>query len=214
MNRTNDKKTLCVVLTGGIACGKTGISDQFKALGVPVFDTDLISRELCNIGQPLLKELALAFGNDVLKDDGSLNRRALRLKVFGNDEALTKLNAITHPAIMKELKARIAQSTAAYVIAVIPLFFEGTNQNIADRILVADANEQTQLKRLIERDHVSEQTAQAMIASQVSRKIRRKYADDLIETDRLSLSEIKDTVIKLHKIYQAGKIKAHDEINS
>lgn len=207
MCKNTKKPTRCVVLTGGIACGKTVISDQFKALGVPVFDTDLISRELCGSGKPLLKELTVAFGNDILNDDGSLNRRALRLKVFGNDEALEKLNAITHPAIMKELKDRISNCTSSYAVAVIPLFFEGKHQDLADRVLVADADEQTQLKRLIARDHVNEQTARAMITSQVSRDIRRNRADDLIETDRLSLSEIKDTVIKLHEIYQAGKAK-------
>ncbi len=197
----NNFRTFSIVLTGGIACGKTAISDNFRKLQVPVFDTDVISRELTGKGQPLLLKLKKTFGEDVISPSGELDRRALRLKVFGNEQALAKLNMITHPAIMNELRRRIKECSAPYAISVIPLFFEGQNQDIADRVLVADVNEQTQLQRLIERDHIDEKTAMNMIASQVSRKYRRDHADDLIETDHTTLDEIKEAVIKLHSFY-------------
>lgn len=197
----NNFRTLCIVLTGGIACGKTAISDNFKKLSVPVFDTDVISRELTAQGQPLLTSLKEHFGADIISASGELDRRALRLKVFGDEKALSELNQITHPAIMNELRYRIGECNAPYAIAVIPLFFEGKNQDIADRVLVADVNEQTQLQRLIQRDHIDEKTALNMIASQVSRSYRREHADDLIETDHTTLEEIKEAVIKLHSFY-------------
>ncbi len=197
----NNFRTFSIVLTGGIACGKTAISDNFKKLQVPVFDTDVISRELTGKDQPLLLKLKKTFGEDIISPSGELDRRALRLKVFGNEKALATLNMITHPAIMNELRRRIKECSAPYAISVIPLFFEGQNQDIADRVLVADVNEQTQLQRLIERDHIDEKTAMNMIASQVSRKYRRDHADDLIETDHTTLDEIKEAVIKLHSFY-------------
>ncbi len=197
----NNFHTLSIVLTGGIACGKTAISDNFKKLEVPVFDTDVISRELTAKAQPLLIELEKTFGADIINSNGELNRRSLRLKVFGDDKALAKLNQITHPAIMNELRHRINECQAPYAIAVIPLFFEGKNQDIADRVLVADVNEHTQLQRLMQRDNIDEQTARNMIASQVSRQYRREHADDLIETDHTTLEEIGEAVIKLHRFY-------------
>lgn len=197
----NKKRCLTIVLTGGIACGKTTISDNFRKLGVPVFDTDIISREVTAKGQPLLNELAKCFGDEIITAEGELNRRALRLKVFGNDKALADLNALTHPAIMNELRRRINECDAPYAIAVIPLFFEGNNQDIADRVLVADVNKETQLDRLIERDHIDKKIARNMVASQISREYRRDHADDLIETDHTTLEEIREAVIKLHRFY-------------
>lgn len=191
----------CVVVTGGIACGKTVITNFFKELGVPIFDTDIISRELTAKGQPLLSLLAQRFGAEILNTDGELNRRALRLKVFNDETALKDLNALTHPAIMSELKRRISGANAPYAIAVIPLFFEGRNQAVADRVLVIDVNEKTQLQRLMDRDNMDEETARKMVASQVPRALRREKADDLIETDDGDLHEIKQAVIKLHKFY-------------
>ena len=196
-----EHKTKCVVVTGGIACGKTVVTNFFKELGVEIYDTDIISREVTAKGQPLLSDLAQRFGTDILDAQGELNRRALRLKVFNNQEALNALNALTHPAIMNELRHRIDASLAPYVLAVIPLFFEGHHQNIADRVLVIDVNEQTQLQRLIKRDGMDEDTARKMVASQVPRSFRRSHADDLIETDDGNLDEIREAVIKLHKLY-------------
>lgn len=196
-----ERKTKCVVVTGGIACGKTVVTNFFKELGVKIFDTDIISREVTAKGQPLLIQLTQKFGTEIITKDGELNRRALRLKVFNNQKALEDLNALTHPAIMEELRHRIEDANESYVLAVIPLFFEGHNQDIADRVLVIDVNEQTQLQRLIKRDGIDEAVAKKMIASQVPRAIRRAKADDLIETDDGNLDEIREAVIKLNQLY-------------
>lgn len=194
---------LRIAVTGGIACGKTVVTDFFKELGVPVFDTDIISRELQAAGSPLLKKLAERFGRGILNPDGSLNRRALRLLVFSDDRALADLNALTHPAIMDELSRRVNSCDAPYALMVIPLFFEGTHQDIADRVLVIDVNEETQLKRLMARDGVTEEVARSMIASQVSRATRRERADDLIDTSGGVLADIRAAVVKLHDNYIA-----------
>ncbi len=197
---------LRVVLTGGIACGKTVISDDFKALGTTVIDTDVISRELSQPGSPMLKAIARALGNEVIAPDGSLLRRRVREIVFHDKSKLEKLNSITHPAIMGEALCRAQSAPGRYVILAVPLFFESQNRDYADRVLVADCSEQTQLKRLMERDGSPEDTARGILRSQVSREVRRKGADDLIETDKLSLNEIRDAVLNLHEKYSAIKV--------
>ena len=191
-------------LTGGIACGKTVVSRAFADLGVPVIDTDELSREVVERGSPLLARLAEAFGEDILRGDGTLDRRALRLKVFSGErreELLPRLNALMHPAIIEALQARYRAVSFPYVVIVIPLLFEHHLEGLCDRVLVVDAREQTQLARLTERDGIDPETAASMIASQVSRACRRGRADDLIESDRLSIEETRQTVIKLHGQY-------------
>ena len=195
------KRALRVVLTGGIACGKTVISDDFAALGAPVYDTDLISRKLTAPKSPLLAAMAARFGQDIIAPDGSLRRRALRERVFRDQKALADLNALTHPAIMKELMDEAACCTAPYCILAIPLFFESGRKDVADRVLVADCGEDAQLERLKQRDGVDEAAAKRIIASQTDRATRLAGADDVIRTDTLTLKEIKEAVIKLHKLY-------------
>lgn len=193
--------TLKIGLTGGIACGKTVVSNFFAELGVPVLDTDIISREVTAPGAALLAPLAARFGQEILQPDGSLNRRALRLKVFGNAQALADLNALVHPAILNKLAADFARVHAPYALLVIPLLFEQKLESLIDRILVCDAPEELQLQRLIKRDHLSPDTARAMIKSQTSREYRRSRADDLIEADGRPMSEIRSAVINLHHNY-------------
>ncbi len=192
-----------VVLTGGIACGKTVVSEDFKALGTEVIDTDVISRELSMPGSPMLKAIERALGPGALADDGSLNRRAVREMVFRDKQKLKELNAITHPAIMGEAMRRACAAKGHYVIMAVPLFFESGRRDYADRVLVADCPEDVQLERLMARDGSSEETARAMIASQVSRDTRRAGADDLIDTGTLSFDEIRTAVLNLHQKYQS-----------
>lgn len=199
----NSSPTLRIAVTGGIACGKTVVTDYFKELGAPIFDTDIISRELTAAGTPLLKKLAARFGAEIINEDGTLNRRALRMIVFSDDRALADLNALTHPAIMDELLLRVNACGAPYALMVIPLFFEGTHQDIADRVLVIDAAEEIQLERLIRRDGVTEEIARSMIASQVPRSLRRERADDLIDTSAGVLADIRAAVLKLNDNYIA-----------
>ncbi len=196
-------KALRIGLTGGIACGKTVISDTFKELGVPVIDTDIISREVTTPNSQALSELVKTFSKNILNDDGSLNRRALRLIVFNDKtgEALKRLNNIMHPAIINRLQELYLKQTFPYVVFVVPLLFEHNLEYLCDRILVCDASEEVQLQRLTLRDNIDINTAKAMLKSQVSRETRRQKAHDLIESDTMSIEKMRQTVIKLHEKY-------------
>ena len=193
---------LRVVLTGSIACGKTVVSDDCRALGTEVVDTDIISRELSKPGSPMLEAIAKALGAGALSEDGSLNRRAVREMVFHDKGKLGILNSITHPAIMKEAMRQACAAKGHYVIMAVPLYFEGGKGNYADRVLVADCAPEIQLSRLMARDGSSEATARAMIASQASRDTRLAGADDIIDTGSLSFDEIRTAVLNLHQKYQ------------
>jgi dephospho-CoA kinase len=170
-----------VAVTGGIASGKTAVSDRFQALGVPVVDTDLIAREVVAPGQPLLTEIGKRFGKGVIQEDGSLDRRALRELVFADSTARQELESLLHPAILAEARARIMRQAGAYVIVVIPLLAEGGGHEWIDRVLVVDVPESVQLERLQLRDGVTRSDAEAALAAQASREERLAIADDVID---------------------------------
>jgi dephospho-CoA kinase len=176
---------LRVALTGGIASGKTTVSNLFAALGVPVIDTDVIAREVVAPNQPLLAEIFQVFGTDLRRADGSLDRAALRRHVFADPALRRRLEAITHPAIdaamQQQLKALPEQTP--YALLVIPLLLEAGWQDRIDRVLVVDCPETLQVQRLVARDGVDTDAAWRMVRSQASREARLQAADDVIEND-------------------------------
>ncbi len=196
-------KALRIGLTGGIACGKTVISDTFKELGVPIIDTDVISREVVMPTMPALNQLKAAFGEEIITATGELDRRALRLLVFSDKSGakLKILNDIMHPAIIGRLQELYLQQSYPYVVFVVPLLFEHKLEYLCDRILVCDAKEEVQLERLTVRDKIDLNTAKAMLKSQVSRAERRQKAHDLIESDLLTIEKMRQSVVKLHEKY-------------
>jgi dephospho-CoA kinase len=196
-------KALRIGLTGGIACGKTVISDTFKELGVPIIDTDVISREVVMPKMPALNQLKAAFGEEIITATGELDRRALRLLVFSDKSGakLKILNDIMHPAIIGRLQELYLQQSYPYVVFVVPLLFEHKLEYLCDRILVCDAKEEVQLERLTVRDKIDLNTAKAMLKSQVSRAERRQKAHDLIESDLLTIEKMRQSVVKLHEKY-------------
>lgn len=192
---------LRIGLTGGIACGKTAASNFFKAEGICVIDADVIAREVVAKGSPLLAKISAIFGTHILNSDGTLNRKELRNIVFSDKEALLKLNTLIHPAIHEELERQANLATSAYCVLVIPLLFEHKLTAFVDRILVLDVKEETQIKRVCQRDGSSPEIAKEILKNQVSRNTRRELADDLIETDGLELTELKKLVLNLHQKY-------------
>ncbi len=197
------QRPLIIGLTGGIACGKTAIASLFVKLGVPLVDADMIAREVVMPGSPLLLKLKEAFGDIIMNDDGSLRRSRLREIVFNsnNPQKIETLNAIMQPAIKARLQEAVLSYTAPYVIAMIPLLFEQHLEHLVDRVLVVDVKPQLQLQRLMLRDSIDEKLARAMIARQVSRNLRIKNADDLVESDDSPLDQKYDVVVKLHANY-------------
>lgn len=194
------KSTFIVALTGGIASGKTAVSDRFAALGVPIIDTDVIAHQVVAIGQPALQEIRNVFGDEILLPNGSLDRKALREIVFSDPAARKKLEAITHPAIRSRVLRDISTVDADYCIVVIPLFTETGAYDWVDRVLVVDTNEETQIQRVMKRDDVSREQAETALAAQTSRQARLAMADDVIENSG-SLEDLYADIQLLHALY-------------
>jgi dephospho-CoA kinase len=191
---------LRVGLTGGIASGKTMVAELFAARGVPVIDTDEISREVVAPGEPALKRIVLEFGSEILASDGSLDRRRLRELVFSDPVQRQRLEAILHPLILEHLRRLSAQAGGPYQLHVIPLLIEGGLEDEVDRVLVVDAPLEKQIERLLERDAENEKQARAMISAQTGRKTRLSHADDVI-TNEGTVDELEAQVERLHQRY-------------
>ncbi len=187
-------------MTGGIGSGKTEATKLFTELGVPIVDVDIISHELTARGQVTLKEIAQAFGQDILNDDGDLNRTALGKKVFANSEARKSLEDILHPAIFnKALEALKKNASAPYQILAIPLLFESDRYlEIISRSLVIDSPIEMQITRASKRDGLLEADIQKIIDVQMSRTKRNSLADDLILNDG-SIEELRQKIKQLHE---------------
>lgn len=169
-------------LTGGIASGKSTVSDAFAALGAAIVDTDLISRELVLPGRPALAEIRETFGEAVINAEGGLDRRQLRTRVFADSQAKVRLEAILHPRIRDAALAAVAQarSSAPYVVLVVPLLVESGAYAWVDRVLVVDTTPEIQQRLLVARDQVDLALAQSMIQAQASREQRLAMADDVV----------------------------------
>lgn len=191
-----------VGLTGGIGSGKSEAARLFAELGVPIVDVDIISHELTASGQATLKEITEVFGKDILNSDGSLNRAALRQKVFTDCEARKKLEAILHPAIYNKAIERLQENASApYQILAIPLLFESDRYlNIINRSLVIDSDTKLQIARASKRDGLLETDIQKIIDVQMPREKRNALADDIILNDGL-IEELKEKIKQVHEKY-------------
>lgn len=173
---------ILVGLTGGIGSGKSTVSASLARRGAVIVDADAITREVQQPGSPLLAELAEAFGDHVLTADGALDRAAVAKIVFEDPDALKKLNAIVHPAVGREMNARILaeRDTDHVVILDIPLLTENPREGLQGRIVV-DVPVETQVERLVTHRGFDEADARARIARQASRDERLKTADFVID---------------------------------
>ena len=172
---------LKIGLTGGIGCGKTTVCRLFAELGVPVVDADLIARLLVEPGEPALQAIVQAFGADILQADGSLDRPKLREAIFADPAQKRRIDAIMHPRVYARIAAEVAALQADYCLIAVPLLLESKNPYTVDRVLVVDCPPQVQLERVVTRDKLSAEQAQAIVASQMPRPQRLARADDVID---------------------------------
>jgi dephospho-CoA kinase len=187
-----------VALTGGIASGKSTVADMFAALGVPVIDTDVIAREVVEPGRPALAQVAAAFGSDVLDADGRLDRKRMRERIFADADARRRLEAILHPAIRAEMERQSQAAGGPYQVLVIPLLAEGGRRDHVDRVLLVDVPEELQIQRVMWRDGVSHDAAQASLNAQATRAQRLAMADDVLRnTGRVD--DLSEQVAQLHQ---------------
>ncbi|MGL5844756.1 dephospho-CoA kinase [Aeromonas hydrophila] len=190
-----------VAITGGIGSGKTTVANQFAELGIEVVDADVIAREVVEPGTPALAAIAAHFGSAVITPDGQLDRRQLRERVFTDPQAKGWLNALLHPLIRTEMQRQCAAARSPYCLLVVPLLVENRLTALANRVLVIDVDEATQIERTCRRDGVSREQAQAILASQASRAERLAAADDVLDNQNGTPEAIKSRILALHETY-------------
>lgn len=192
---------LKIGLTGGIASGKTAVSDHFAHLGAPIIDTDRISRELVEPGKAALVEIQKQLGNRFIRTDGTLNRKLLREHVFSDAGDRKTLENILHPAIREAVECRLSElRDEPYAIVVVPLLTENGLMTMVDRVLVVDVPEALQIRRVCDRDYISEQQAEKILTAQASRAERKAIADDIIENSG-DLQALHRQIEALHRQY-------------
>ena len=186
--------SLVIGLTGGIASGKSTVSNMFRELGIPVIDADLISREVVERGEKAYKDIVDTFGEGILQKNGSLDRKALGAIVFSDETKRKQLNSIVHPAVRERLISRrdaLLEKGTRCVVLDIPLLFESGLADYADKTLVVYVDSATQLERLMERDQSSENDARQRINSQMALSQKLKLADAVIDNNGTKENTIK-----------------------
>jgi dephospho-CoA kinase len=174
---------LRVGLTGGIGSGKSEVSRRLAGHGAALIDADVAAREVVASGTPGLATVAEAFGDAVLRPDGSLDRERLGQIVFGDPELRARLNAIVHP-LVRERMAEAEQAAAAkspVVVHDVPLLAESRGRDGFDVVIVVDAPPELQLERLVDQRGMPGEQARARMAAQASREQRLAVADIVID---------------------------------
>ncbi len=193
-----------VGLTGGIGSGKSTIAYLFQALGVPVVDADIVAREIVAKGEPCLAAIAAHFGDEILLENGELNRTLLREKIFATPCEKQWLENLLHPAIRQRCLQKLADVRSPYVLFVAPLLIENQLTDLCDAILVVDVSENTQIERTMKRDRNSQALVQRIINAQVSRQTRLSYATQVLENEGdlvQTFPKLAKKVLDLHELY-------------
>ncbi|MEO6079097.1 MAG: dephospho-CoA kinase [Steroidobacteraceae bacterium] len=189
-----------IALTGGVASGKSTAAQLFAALGAKLIDTDQIAREVVTPPSPVLDRIVARFGADLLTPAGTLDRARLRSIVFADAAARADLEALTHPAIRATLASKCTQLGGPYQLIAVPLLLETATWRDYDRVLVVDADPQTQLLRLMQRDGIDENTARNMLGAQADRAERNAIADDIIANNG-DIAALAAQIETLHRRY-------------
>ena len=195
-------KSIKIGLTGGIASGKTTVSDFFKKLGIQVIDADVISHEVTKPDGSAFKEIMSLFGSNILNENGLIDRKKMRTIIFNDQNKKEELEGIIHPKVREEMLKLISKSNDHYLIISVPLLVETGMYQMLDRTLVVDCSEETQIDRLMHRDEITFQEAKSILINQADRSARLKVANDLIVNEKnVNLSELEKEVLELHKRY-------------
>ena len=194
---------LKVGLTGGIASGKSTVSEAFARLGAKVLDADKVAREVVLSGQPAWRKLQQSFGPEFFFPDGEVNRSKLRRLVFADPEERSKLNAIVHPEVMKEINRRFEQLTTsaqdAVVVVDVPLLLEVGVAHRFDRVIVVYVTENVQIKRLRQRDGLSLEGARRALSTQMVLNKKVEQADYVIDNS----GTLDETQAQVEEVWQS-----------
>jgi dephospho-CoA kinase len=173
--------------------------DQF---GIEIVDADVIARRVVEKGSIGLEAIHQHFGDEILTAEGELNRAELRTRIFANEEEKTWVNQLLHPMIRQQMEQDLQRVTSPYALLVVPLLTENNLQHMADRVLVVDVDEETQIERTMSRDKVPMEQAKSILAAQASREQRLAIADDVIKNDAKN-QKLLPQITELHKKYLA-----------
>ncbi len=196
------KTSLKVALTGGVASGKSQVSALLEGYGCLIIDLDVIAREVVEPGTAGLNELIENFGNSILSNDGTLNRKYLRDELFKKGRNRALIEQVLHPKILQKMKAAMDACTKGIVIVVVPLLVEKNLWQPFDRAIVVDCEVDNQIRRLMNREHIDQSKAEAMLLAQASRE-QRLQLNDHLPTDIIgNNSKIADLEEKVANLYQ------------
>ena len=191
------RSVLKIALTGGIASGKTLVSDLLEIHGCHIVDLDIISREVVLPGSDGLKELIGSFGKSILLPDGTLDRKNLRDELYKKGRNRAQIEQILHPKILQKMKSSMDNCQEGVMVVVIPLLVEKELWSPFDRAIVVDCETETQLARLMSRDNIDKEKAKIMLLTQTSREQRlqlnKHIPTDIIENNS-KISELKNKV--------------------
>lgn len=198
--------TVIIGLTGGIASGKSTVSAMFKERAFTVIDADIEAKRAVEKGEPAYNEIVSHFGEEILLEDGEINRQKLGSFVFYNDEERMKLNSIVHPAVrqrMTEQKDRAIAKGESLIVLDIPLLFESKLTYMVDYTVLVYVNREKQLQRLMERNGFDKEEANARIRSQMLLDEKVKLADFLIDNN----GDLENTEKQLDELLLQLKVK-------
>lgn len=171
-------------LTGNIASGKSTVADLMRQRGATLIDADVLAREVVEVGTPAYQAIVKRWGRGVLAADGTLDRAALRERVFVEPDELDALNAIVHPDVARRREVLLAAARARgdrIVVCDIPLLFERRLADMFDRIVLVDAPRPVRLERLVRERGLSDMDAMNMVAAQMPAELKRARADFIID---------------------------------
>ncbi len=189
---------LVVGITGGIGSGKSAVTERFDALGIAIVDADTAARAIVVPGETALTAIADHFGASIIMADGTLDRAALRQRVFADESERHWLEQLTHPLIGQELQRQLAAANSPYSILSSPLLLETQQKELVDCVVVVDVPEAIQLQRATLRDANSEEQIRRIMAAQMRREQRLELADIIIDNSQ-PLVELEGVVDELHK---------------
>jgi len=191
---------LVIGLTGGIGAGKTTVLQYFKLLGIDVFDSDQIARQLVRKGLPAFECIVQHFGEKIVNSEGELNRSLMRRLIFSDADERGWLEELLHPLVYKELFGRVQSSNSTYAVVEIPLLMESLRPAWVDRVLLVDSFVTERIKRVVHRDALPVEGVRAIMAQQMHADERRKLADDTLENHHAK-ADLQQQVQNLHSFY-------------
>ncbi|MEM8942863.1 MAG: dephospho-CoA kinase [Pseudomonadota bacterium] len=193
-----EQRPFVVGVTGGIGSGKSALTGILEDSGIVVVDADLVARDVVAIGSKALHSIESRHGRDILNEDGSLNRPALRKIVFADPTERKWLEDLTHPLIRSQIHEELAKARSPYVVLSSPLLLEGDQKTMVDHVVVVDVPEQLQLERTMRRDSNDEALVRSIMKAQLDRETRLAAAGTVVDNS----GSLEDLAAQAEQVHQ------------